>query len=541
MRAYSDSEIFRRLGRWGLIFSAHFDALRAEPRAYCVAAYWWMRRKKLRARGRLEPLFAHSRRLYDLWLLREDNSEPDHINTSGLDPIFAFVSPHGDAEDVEASVKSLIAEGICLLSNNDHLSAHFSQDRGREEKKWFMLLNAGDTLAPGAAMIYQAAISKTDAHVIYADDDLINYKSRRTAPHFKPDWNGELFQHFDYVSSSCILRLSRKDCEIFAGSTEELFIKQRDLIASLADEDAPTHVRKILHHRKARPLPRISAALPRKKRALPTISIIVPTRNRYDLLKTCLSGISATEYPNHVEIIIVDNNSDDPLTLSYLASLNPDIYRILRYPGAFNFSAINNYAVAEATGQLLCFLNNDIEVINRDWLEVMAVQAMRDDVGAVGAQLLYPDGRIQHAGVVIGVGNAAGHAHRLLDPETEGYFQRHKLPQFVSAVTAGCLVVSRDRFRAVEGFDEKKFAVAFNDVDLCLRLNRRGWQSLYEPRAALVHHESVSRGFDRDKIGAARLTREVEALKSAWSTDKVTDPFHHPALSRASEQFVIGL
>jgi GT2 family glycosyltransferase len=186
-------------------------------------------------------------------------------------------------------------------------------------------------------------------------------------------------------------------------------------------------------------------------------------------------------------------------------------------------------------------MNNDIEVLAPDWLTVMATQALRPEVGAVGAQLLYPDGRIQHAGVVIGVGNAAGHAHRFLQPEAEGYFRRHALPQFVSAVTGACLVVHREKFLAVGGLDEANFAVAFNDVDLCLKLNARGWQSFYEPRAVLVHHESVSRGLDTDPVGAARFAGELAALQRIWRTNEIVDPYHHPMLSRASEQFALDL
>ena len=259
-----------------------------------------------------------------------------------------------------------------------------------------------------------------------------------------------------------------------------------------------------------------------------------------DLLRTCLEGIASTDYPN-IEVIVVDNDSDDPETLAYLTSLDTARHRVLRYEGEFNYSAINNRAVEKARGRLLCLLNNDIEVIEPTWLAVMAAQAVREDVGAVGARLLYPDGRIQHAGVVIGVGNAAGHAHRFLQPNEEGYFQRHSLPQFASAVTAACLVVARDRFLAVGGLDERKFPVAFNDVDLCMRLNMRGWQSLYEPRATLIHHESVSRGLDRDPVGAARFAAELSALQRRWGTTEVVDPFHHPELSRASERFVLRL
>ena len=213
---------------------------------------------------------------------------------------------------------------------------------------------------------------------------------------------------------------------------------------------------------------------------------------------------------------------------------------MVRHDGPFNYSAINNRGVALAGGRLLCLLNNDVEMTDTHWLAMLATQALRAEVGAVGARLLYPDGRIQHAGVVIGVGNAAGHAHRFLRPGDKGYFHRHDLPQFTMAVTAACLVVEREKFLAVGGLDETHFPVAFNDVDLCLRLNQRNWQSFYEPRATLIHHESVSRGLDLDPAGATRFAGELAALKRIWKTDEIVDPYHHPCLSRASEQFAVA-
>jgi GT2 family glycosyltransferase len=194
-----------------------------------------------------------------------------------------------------------------------------------------------------------------------------------------------------------------------------------------------------------------------------------------------------------------------------------------------------------ARGDYLCFLNNDIEMPAPGWLAPMVAQAQRADVGAVGARLLYPDGSVQHAGVVLGVGGGAGHAHRYLRAGDPGYFDRARLPQFVSAVTAGCLVVAREKFLAVGGFDETVFRVAFNDVDLCLKLNARGWQTLYEPRATLVHHESKSRGLDLTPAKRARFEGELAALKTRWRTDRGSDPFHHPQLSRFSEQFVVHI
>jgi GT2 family glycosyltransferase len=257
-------------------------------------------------------------------------------------------------------------------------------------------------------------------------------------------------------------------------------------------------------------------------------------------LQTCLEGLERSNYPS-LDCIIIDNGSDDPATLACLAGLDPKRYRVLRQPGPFNYSSLNNAAVAEAQGEFLCFLNNDVSMIEPDWLGLLVDHARRADVGAVGARLLYPDGTIQHAGVVIGVGGGAGHAHRGQDPAEDGYFLRASLPQFVSAVTGACLVVQREKFLAVAGFDQDCFPVAFNDVDLCLKLNARGWQTFYEPRAELVHRESKSRGTDHSGEKKVRFAGELARLKERWHTDRQVDPYHHPALSRFSEQFVIGL
>ncbi|WP_420146231.1 glycosyltransferase family 2 protein [Sphingobium sp.] len=402
---------------------------------------------------------------------------------------------------------------------------------------WLLPIRPGDRIASGTADAYRTVMANSATKLIYADDDLL-IGHRRAKPYFKPDWNSELFRHQDYLTGACIVHGIRADLEAVADRADWA----AGLVANMVErgQGAPVHLRQMLHHRRHRPSPRVPARPITIARELPLLSVIVPTRNRVDLLRTCLDGVAAADYP-HVDIIVVDNDSDDPETLAYLAALDPVRHRVLRHSGAFNYSAINNRAAAQAQGRLLCLLNNDIEMTDPHWLAILATQALRPEVGAVGARLLYPDGRIQHAGVVIGVGNAAGHAHRFLSPDEEGYFHRHSLPQFTMAVTAACLVVERDKFMAVGGLNEQDFAVAFNDVDLCLRLNQQGWQSLYEPRATLIHHESVSRGLDRDPVGAARFAGELAALKRLWQTDEIYDPYHHPKLSRASEQFAVAL
>lgn len=528
-----------RLANLWLALATHADGFRANPRAYLVASTWWLLKKRVRARGQLAPLLSQSPRAYTYWMAREAQTQALTPSVGTAPPIFALVAANGDAGALETTLQSLAAEGVRAFVIADDVPTAMADVAAAitgENRPWLLPMIAGDRLATGAADAYRAAIAAENAALFYADDDLVDGRGLRVQPHFKPDWNSELFRHHDYLTGSAIIRPDSADLDAAATQADWA----GSLIARAAGQGPVHHVRRVLHHRASRRLAALPVTPAQVATNLPPVSIIVPTRNRLDLLRTCVEGVFATRYPD-IDLIIVDNDSDDPETLAWLAALPPERARVLRHPGPFNYSTINNRAVAQARGDLICLLNNDIEVIDPDWLAIMATQAQRPDVGAVGAKLLYPDGRIQHAGVVIGVGNAAGHAHRFVRPQEDGYFRRHNLPQFVMAVTAACLVVARDRFLAVGGLDETNFAVAFNDVDLCLRLNQRGWQSLYEPRATMIHHESVSRGHDRDPVGAARLASEIAALQRLWKTNEIVDPFHHPQLSRASERFAVAI
>jgi len=532
------------LRRWWLLVSAHCDALLLAPGAYLTAAKWRLLGKRVRARAQFAPLLSRSRHAYDLWVLWKGS--PQAASAPGTPPIVALLHGEGSGDELAATLATLAAEqveAIVIAPGNARAdltawAARIDWDAG----PWLMPLTAGDRLSPGAARAYREAMRETGLSAIYADDDRCDARGRRSAPHFKPDWNGELFGHHDYLAGSCVVRAGAAS---LMAAAEQADWAAALVSAAVAEGGGAHHLRQVLHHCPSRPAPCLPLRPVPLAPHLPRVSAIIPTRNRADLLATCIAGLEAADYPD-LEVIVVDNDSDEAATLAFLDALparsrSGRTFRVLRHPGPFNYSAINNRAVEEAGGDLICLINNDIAMLRPDWLAIMATQALREEVGAVGAQLLYPDGRIQHAGVVIGVGNAAGHAHRFLRPEEEGYFYRHALPQFVSAVTAACLVMKRERFLAVGGLDAANFAVAFNDVDLCLRLNARGWQSLYEPRAVLVHHESVSRGFDRDPVGAARFAGELAALQKLHGTDRIVDPYHHPELSRAAEQFVLAL
>ena len=542
----SKQTVRARIGIYRLRCAVHIDALRLSPSEYLQAIWWRLTGKKLRSRMRLAPILARSPLAYRLWQAeRRGKTVPKFCSAVKDIELNAVVSL---GEGMDQTVASCRKEGLKAHAIADPKDLG---ELGLPDNAWLVPLRAGDILARGASARYRlaAASCEPECCVLYADDDVIDSAGDRSGPHLKPNWNSELFRHHDFVTGASMLRGSALSVLSDPGSDWARSLTQAAL--DLCEEGGidPVHVPHVLHHRQGRPSPNFAKSIVQTSHNWPSVTVVIPTRNRLDLLRTCLQGLQRTIYEGDLDILVVDNGSDEHKTLEYLAALNADFARVLRDDGPFYFAALTNRAVRQASSELLCFLNNDIEIRDPNWLAPMVQQALREDVGAVGARLLYPNGLIQHAGVVIGIGGAAAHAHRMIHPEEEGYFHRHALPQFVSAVTAACLVVSCDKFNAVRGFDEDIFAVSFNDVDLCLRLTQRGWRSVYEPRATLVHHESVSRGLDQKGAGAARQAREVAALQTRWNTAlaiprdslESADPFHHPGLSPLSERFVLRL
>jgi GT2 family glycosyltransferase len=275
---------------------------------------------------------------------------------------------------------------------------------------------------------------------------------------------------------------------------------------------------------------------------LPLVSIIVPTKDKVRLLKACVDTLLGRTSYAPFELLIVDNASEEDATRRYLSAIAKDQrVRVLSYPHAYNYSAINNFAARQAKGSYLCLLNNDTEVIEPEWLTEMMRYAVRPDIGAVGAKLLYGDRSIQHAGVIVGIGGAAGHAHRNLPVSKPGYFCRAHVAQFVTAVTGACLLVDKRKFLAVGGLDEEGLAIAYNDVDLCLKLERAGWRNAYVPHAVLIHHESKTRPKDHSRTQIGRYSRELEIFRTRWNVESYQDPFFNPNLDRTSETFLIRL
>jgi GT2 family glycosyltransferase len=439
--------------------------------------------------------------------------------------------------------------------------------------EFLLRLAAGGQLAPHALYLVAEEIDKApEATIIYADEDEIDAAGRRANPHFKPDWNPDLFLSQNYLGAPVALRCDRvRDAGGFRAELADA--ADYDLVLRLIERvpgSTIRHVPFVLHHRNAGegPAPRadqVSAPTRRAREqhaleqhlgrlgidatvetspsgrnlrvrrrlsATPMVSLIIPTRDGADVLKAAVDSILArTDYPDY-EIVIVDNQSSQPEALAYLAALEREPrVRVLRFDRPFNFSAINNFAARQCTSPVLGLVNNDVLVIGGGWLRELVSHAVRPEVGAAGAMLYYPDDTIQHAGIIAGYGGTAVNCYAGLPRGSPGYFWRADAIQNYSAVTGACLLTRADVFAELGGFNETRFAIAFNDVDYCLRLRERGYLVTWTPFAELYHMESVSRGDDMDLDKRTRFRDEEAQLVRHWGRILANDPAYNPNLS----------
>jgi GT2 family glycosyltransferase len=442
----------------------------------------------------------------------------------------------------------------------------FSKVLDEASEEYLIPLRADCRLDEGAIRAFANAITR-HPEVLYADQDEWDCNGRRSNAWFKPAWDPDLFEAQDYVSLACAVPVEYSRTTSASRDLPD-GIAVQELLWRLLQGAVPIPARRIYFvavttpadawSLLARGRSELIASLtksPVKEGAFgtlvverpipspaPRVSIIVPTRDRADLLEICANGVlSGTDYPD-IELIIANNGSVEPKTLAYFDACKADPrVKVVHWPHPYNYSAINNFAVGHATGHYICLLNNDTEIIDPSWLRQMMAHAVRPGVGAVGARLLYPDRSIQHAGVVVGLGNAAGHAHRGLADGEAGYFAQAAVTREAMAVTAACLVTAKKHFDAVGGLDEDGLGIAYNDVDLCLKLHAAGLRNIYCAQAVLIHHESKSRGLDFAPEHLARYMRELGVLQQRWETVGCIDPFFHPALDASAEVYRLRL
>jgi GT2 family glycosyltransferase len=478
--------------------------------------------KRLRAWNRLCLAAAEHPQCYAVWI---ETVEPMLLPRAVVDSSVSVgaVLLGGDNAATRTSLVASFGPDIPIFDASAPLPVS-------DRPAWLLPIRAGDCVSPALGAVLATRLDTCDARLVYWDEDRLAAE-RRTAPWIKPAWDPLLFRAQDGLVGSCVLRAdtmtgaSVDDWSAFALSVAE-------------GKVPPLHVPLVLTHRNE---PRTVAARPRVTVPPVSISVIVPTRDRADLLEACLAGLSHTRFPGEHEIIVVDNDSSEPRTKVLFDRLEATAHtRVLAQPGPFNFAALANVGVAAARGELVCLLNNDIEIVAPDWLEQMAALAAREEIGAVGAQLLYPDGVIQHAGVALGIGGAAGHVDKGVKPDPAAFAPWHGETRIVSAVTGACLLVARKKFVEIGGMDEQNFAVDFNDVDLCLRLAARGWHTVYCAQAMLIHHESRSRGKTHRGADLVRFERELDALRTRWGTGTVVDPHHSILFRRQSERCLLA-
>lgn len=392
------------------------------------------------------------------------------------------------------------------------------------------ILAPGDVLAPHALAVLADRLAGGDA-LVYGDEEVLS--DGRLEPRLKPAWSPDLARVSGlYPGRPALYAAAFLTQAAVAAPTPAAL--ERALARAAADTAglAVSRVTQPLARRVDAPpptdAPDVVWPLPNPA---PLVSIVMPSRDRLELVSTSVSGVlDATDYPA-LEVVLVDNGSTDPAVRAFYAERARDPrFRVLERSGPFNFSALNNDGVAAARGEVVVLLNNDVAILHPDWLSHLVRQARRPDVGAVGAKLLHADGKLQHAGVVVGLGGYAGHILRRRPGDAPGHLGRLRVAHEVSAVTAACLAVSREKYLAVGGLDAESFPVDFNDVDFCLRLGARGWRTIWTPHARLAHLESVSRGRPQ---GATRARFEAEAARFAerWRETIRDDPFYHPALS----------
>ncbi|WP_282177097.1 glycosyltransferase family 2 protein [Vibrio nereis] len=448
---------------------------------------------------------------------------------------------------------------------------------------WITLLDHDDLLASHALLSMAKAINANpSADIFYSDEDKISVDGMRSDPHLKPQWSKDLLYSHNYISH---LGVYRKEIinEVggfrvgFEGSQDyDLLLRCIKHIESRLTfgelKHKIIHIPHILYHWRVLEgstalneeqkdysqnagLKALQDALPNtlvEKGELPNtykvnwpipadeplVSLIIPTKNGQDLVKQCIESIEEKTSYSNWEILLVDNQSDKPDDIAYFEQLAADQrIQLLNYDKPFNYSAINNYAIEYAKGSIVVLLNNDVEVINPEWLTEMVSLCLRGDVGCVGAKLYYPNNTLQHAGVVLGLGGVAGHSHKYFDKQHDGYFKRLKIRQNLSAVTAACLAVRKEVYLQVGGLNETDLTVAFNDVDFCLKVHTAGYKNIWTPYAELYHHESISRGTENTPEKQARFGAEIDYMKRIWRNELLNDPYYHPLLTRDREDF----
>lgn len=473
---------------------------------------------------------------------------------------------------------------IVYRSENGHISRASNSALEIALGDYIALLDHDDELAEHALFFMVEAINKSPgASIFYSDEDKISLTGERKQPHFKSDWNPDLFFSQNYVSHlglykhSLLKKIGGFREGVEGSQDQDLLLR---CLPNVSFEEV-IHVPRVLYHWR---VVEGSTAMSADQKGYtteagvialtdyfrrngpegatvkvgkfpntykvdypipvpePLVSLLVPTRDCLSLVEVAVRSILEKSTYTNYEILILDNGSVEKETFDFFAKIQEEDKRvkILRYDHPFNYSAINNFGVQYAKGDIIGLINNDVGVISESWLSEMVSQCCRKEIGCVGAKLYYSNDTLQHGGVIVGLGGVAGHSHKRFDRNAPGYFRRLMLVQNLSAVTAACLLVRKEVYEQVGGLDEENLKIAFNDVDFCLKVREAGYRNLWTPYAELYHYESISRGAEDTPEKQARFSGEVSYMQSKWGQILALDPYYSPNLTLDREDFSIS-
>ncbi len=493
--------------------------------------------------------------------------------------IFDDYSTNSETIDFLKSIKNeKITVGFG--KSNENISTSTNCAIAQSSGNYIAFLDHDDELSSNALYEYVKLLNiDPSIELFYSDEDKISEKGDYCEPYFKPDFSPDLILSNNYICHFVMVNRQLGDSigwlrNGFEGAQDHDFI-----LRCISKNSKIKHVPKILYHwrkvsgstalghsekgyAKRAGLQAIKSFLEDKNTPAEVIygswagsyivnypvdeskkiSIVIPFKDEVDMLKSCINSIlSNTEYETY-ELLLVSNNSREPETFKYLKTISQQFKNIdyVEYNVDFNYSKINNWAINQIKSEYILLLNNDIEVITQGWLKQMAMHIQRTEVGAVGAKLIYPDKTIQHGGVVLGIGGVAGHAFKGL-PDRQDNYHMDNVVRNVSACTAACLLVKKDLFIKVGGLNEKDLTIAFNDIDLCLKIGKSGFNIIYTPFAKLFHHESKTRGYENTPSKVMRFESEVNYMKSTWPDLLKNDPYYNPNLSQTREDYSLNL
>lgn len=531
------------------------------------------------------------------------NTNPEHLRAC-LDSICSQSYPHWElciCDDCSSLsvVREILTEysekderiKLKFRTENGHICRSSNDALSLASGEFVALVDHDDLLAEDALYWVARELQRRPcSNLIYSDEDKIDETGRRSSPHFKPSFNIDLLLAYNFISH---LGVYRTDVVRSAGGFRIGLEGSQDHDLALrviqqSSIDQIVHIPRVLYHwrmhdastainpgskdyttergllaiqdflnqatKSSDESPIATSVAPNRfhcqwplPTSQPSVELIIPTRDKSEILQLAVESIlQLTDYDNY-SITIVDNQSTEQKTHDLFKTLtrkHPNQIQVRPYNKPFNYSAINNYAAQQSKADIIGLVNNDVEAIQTDWLKEMVSHCIRPDVGCVGAKLLYSNDTIQHGGVIIGIGEVAGHAHKYFPRSSSGYVDRLMHTQQMSAVTAACLLVERRIYNEVGGLNEEDLRIAFNDVDFCLRIHSRGYRNLFTPYACLYHHESISRGAEDTAEKQQRFLKEINFMLNQYDVSSKgklpSDLFYNPNLTGTHENFMIN-